>query len=136
ERLVEEQDVGLDHQAPRQRGALALAAGQLARPATGEVDQLQLLHDGIGPGPPLLARKALDVQAVLDVLAYRHVGKEREILEDRRGRASLGRQVVDALAADQDVAGRRLLEAGDHAQRRGLAAAGRPEERDELALLD
>jgi hypothetical protein len=29
-----------------------------------------------------------------------------------------------------------LLEAGDQAQRRGLAAAGRAEQREELALLD
>ena len=37
-------------------------------------------------------------------------------------------------ATDQDLALVGLLEAGDHAQRGGLAAAGRTEQREELAL--
>ena len=39
-------------------------------------------------------------------------------------------------AADQDLARARHLEAGDHAQGRGLAAARGPEQRHELAGLD
>ena len=39
------------------------------------------------------------------------------------------------VAADQDVAIRRLLKAGDHAQQRRLAAARRPQQDEELALL-
>ena len=45
-------------------------------------------------------------------------------------------EVVDHLAVDADFAGGRVLEAGDHAQRRGLAAAGRADKDDELAVLD
>src|SRR4029079_14454470 len=37
---------------------------------------------------------------------------------------------------DQNSPGVRLLEAGDHAQRRGLAAARRAQQREELAGLD
>jgi hypothetical protein len=37
---------------------------------------------------------------------------------------------------EQHLARRRLLEAGDHLQRRGLAAPRRAEHREELALLD
>jgi hypothetical protein len=44
--------------------------------------------------------------------------------------------MVDALAADLDVAGCRLHEARDHPQRRRLAAARRAEQDDELALGD
>ena len=62
------------------------------------------------------------------------MGKERIVLEDHRGRTPLGRHVVDLLAANEDVAGGDGLESGDHAQRRGLAAAGRTQEGDELAL--
>ena len=47
-----------------------------------------------------------------------------------------GLESRDVLAADDDAAGGRLLEAGDHAQHRRLAAARRPEEGDELAALD
>jgi hypothetical protein len=39
-------------------------------------------------------------------------------------------------AVEQDLAAGRLLEAGDHPQGGGLAAAGRPQQREELALGD
>ena len=45
-------------------------------------------------------------------------------------------QVVDHFPVDTDFTGARVLETGDHAQRRGLAAAGRSDEDDELAVLD
>ena len=45
-------------------------------------------------------------------------------------------EIVDDASVDADLARGRILEAGDHAQRRGLAAAGRPDEDDELAVLD
>src|SRR6476620_10427019 len=40
------------------------------------------------------------------------------------------------VAADRDHAAGRLLESRDAAQRRGLAAAGRPEQHDDLARRD
>src|SRR5262249_61870481 len=43
---------------------------------------------------------------------------------------------VDALVADEDLAGRRPDEAADQVQRRRLSAAGRPEQTEELALGD
>ena len=46
------------------------------------------------------------------------------------------RQVVDQLAADLNDAAADLLEPGDHAQRRRLAAAGRADQRDEFAVGD
>ncbi len=42
----------------------------------------------------------------------------------------------DVLALDEDPPRGRPVEAGDQAQRCGLAAPGRAEERDELAALD
>ena len=42
----------------------------------------------------------------------------------------------DVLVADQDAAGARVLEAGDQAQRRGLAAAARAEQGDQRPRLD
>jgi hypothetical protein len=49
---------------------------------------------------------------------------------------SFGLDVVDDLAVDGDGAARDLLEARQHAQERGLAAARRPDQDDELAVLD
>ncbi len=48
----------------------------------------------------------------------------------------LGGSVVMSAAFDEDGAGGRALEAGDHAQDRGLAAAGGAEQGDELALVE
>ena len=45
-----------------------------------------------------------------------------------------GGTCVDRLAVDQHIAGGRVLQAGDDAQQRGLAAARRPDEDDELAV--
>src|SRR5271163_5056361 len=45
------------------------------------------------------------------------------------------RQVGDVLIGNEDFSFRHFLEAADHAQRRRLAAAGRPEHGDELAVL-
>ena len=47
-----------------------------------------------------------------------------------------GSDALHVLARDADVALVGLLEPGEHAQRRGLAAPARAEQREELAGLD
>src|SRR5258708_39877297 len=42
----------------------------------------------------------------------------------------------EVAAADEDLAGAGRLQPGDHAQGRGLAAARRPQQGEELAILD
>jgi hypothetical protein len=64
------------------------------------------------------------------------VREQRVGLEHHRDVAIGGRQVRDISAADQDRPRGRHFEPGDHAQRRGLAAARRAEQRDQLARLD
>ena len=49
---------------------------------------------------------------------------------------SRGLEVVHHPAVDLDGAGGDRFEPGDHAQKRGLAAAGRPDDDDELAVGD
>ncbi len=85
---------------------------------------------GIGLG------HAGDLEAEGDVLRHGQVGEQRIGLEHHADVALVGLQPRDVLAADDDGAGGRLLEAGDHAQHGGLAAAGRAEEGDELAGAD
>ena len=83
-----------------------------------------------------------------------HLEREREVLEDRHvrpdgvgleddpevallgGDGNLARHVDESVVADGDPPGLGMLEAGDRHQRRRLAAAARPEQREELALLD
>jgi hypothetical protein len=65
-----------------------------------------------------------------------HVREERIGLEHHRDIALVGRQHRHILAADQDAAGRGVLETGKHAQRRRLAAAGGAEQGHQRAGLD
>ena len=79
-----------------------------------------------------LAHFQPEAQVVADV----HVRIEGVILEDHGDVAVLGLDVVDQPVADEDLAGCHRLEAGDHSQRRGLAAAGRPHQHGELPVVD
>ena len=45
-------------------------------------------------------------------------------------------KIVHDASVDADIPGGRILEAGNHAQSGRLAAAGRPDEDDELAVFD
>src|SRR5262245_20661527 len=94
-------------------------------------------------GELALDRVAIDLaqlESVGDVLGDRHVRPQRVALEDHRHVAPLGGQRArrrgDDPVAYPDLAGGRLDEARDQAQRRSLAAAGRPEQAYEAAVLD
>ena len=56
---------------------------------------------------------------------------------EHHGELALGRRLVgDVAAVDDDLAAAGVLEAGDQPQQRGLAAARRADEDDELAVVD
>ena len=62
--------------------------------------------------------------------------EQRILLEHRVHRALVGRHTGDILALEQNFAGIRLQKACDQAQGRGLAAAGRTQQRNELFVMD
>ena len=136
QRLVEEEQARLAHDGARERAALLLAAGQLARCAREKVADADLrrgvrdsLLDGVRSGADHAQRKA-------DVLRHRHVRVERVALEHHRDVALprlLGGHVH---AVDHDLAGAHLLETGKDAQRGGLARPGRSQQDEELAGRD
>ena len=64
------------------------------------------------------------------------VREQRVALEDGVDVAALGRDGREVGAVEQDLARGRALEAGDQPQRRRLAAARRPQQREELARPD
>jgi hypothetical protein len=66
---------------------------------------------------------------------HRHVRVEGVGLEHHRHVALVRRQIGDVRPVEQ-ARGRRLLEPGDHPQRRRLAAAGGAEQHHELAMRD
>ena len=85
-----------------------------------------LVRDPVLLGPP-------DPQPVADVAGDVQVREQREALEDHPDVAGVGRPVGDVVVVEEDPALGRMLESGDHPEHRGLAAPGRPEERDQLA---
>src|SRR4029453_19267543 len=61
---------------------------------------------------------------------------QRLVLEPHAAAARVRRERVDAAVAEPDLAAVRGVEAGDQAQERRLAAPGRPQQREELAVAD
>ena len=129
ERLVEQQHRRLEDERARERDALLLAAGELARQALVHRHQADRRHRRAGPLARQRAGDAGDAQAVGDVGEHVHVRKERVALEHHADVALGRRQIGDVAAGDDDPAAGRRLEPGDHPQRRRLAAAARAEQR-------
>ena len=136
ERLVEQEDLGAHDQRAGEGHALALAAGELVRAAGAEAGQR---HHGQRVGDAAIEGRAVEVllaQAVADIFRHAEVGEDRVGLEDHVGRALVGRDPGHGFAGDGNRAFAGLIEAGEHAQERGLAAAGRAQQREELAGAD
>src|SRR6185295_4232874 len=121
---------------PGEGHALLLAAGHLPGAALAvalEANECERLGD------PTLLVSLLDLalpQPITDVLGDIHVREQRVVLEDRVHVALVRRDARDGLAGEQDLAFGRLLETGDHPQRRRLAAARWAEQRIERATRD
>ena len=127
---------GLTHDGAAHGDALTLATRERLRLAAEvrlEVEQLRGLEHARGA---LLLVDAGDLEREAHVLGDGHVRVQRVVLEDHRDVAVLRRDVGDVAVADEDVALVDLFEAGEHAQRRGLAAAGGADEDEELAVGD
>jgi hypothetical protein len=79
-------------------------------------------------------RHFFDLQAVSHVVEHAHVRVQRVVLE-HHGNVALGRfQRVDHARTDGNVATRNVFQPCHHAQQRGLAAARRTDDDDELAI--
>ena len=136
ERLVEQEQLRLLDQAPRQRHPLPLPARELVRLAVGELRELhQLQHLG-DLRRRLVAPHPVAQQPVGDVLLDRHVREQRVGLEHHVGRPLVGRQPGHVLPVDLDAPEGRRLEAREHPEQRRLAAARAAEQAEQLALPD
>jgi hypothetical protein len=78
----------------------------------------------------------LDAQAEGDVLEHRHVAEQRVVLEHEAHLPLAHVHVGGVLAREQDAARVGRLQARDDAQQRGLAAARRAQQREQLARAD
>ncbi len=123
ERLVEQQYGRLDDERPGEGDALLLAARKLAGLALATILQLDKLEHVGHPAPDLVLRHLALTQAEADVVRHAHMREERVVLEHHRRIALVRRATAHRLALEVDLAAVRVLEAADHAERRGLSAA-------------
>ncbi len=139
-RLIEDEQFGLADDRPRDGHALLLAARELDRHdvrAMGQADDLELAaRPDDRPRPGLM----LEDQGYGDVLGRGQAREQVEVLEhetdgaEAEGRKAVSVQGPDILARDGDLAGVRPQDAREHAQQRGLAAPGRADDVQHLAV--
>ncbi len=136
EGLIEHEDLRMLDDGAADGDALALAAGELRGQPFQQRFQFQ--HPGNFREPPrdLGARDPRVEESKRNVLANRHVRVERIALKDHRYAALSGWQVLHSPSVDLDRSGVDGLEPRDHAQQRGLAAARRTQNHQELVRGD
>ena len=137
QRLVEQQHPRPLGKRARERDALALAAGKLVRalraPKPSSLTSASISRD---PRLDLGLRHSVLLEPEGDVALDRQVREQRIALEHHVDRPPVRRHAGDILPVQQDAALARLLEAREHPQQRGLAAARGPEQREEFAFED
>ena len=136
QRLVQQEDGRVTDHCAAQSNTLALAAGQSLRLTVEQMLDLQDLGSLVDAAVDLILRGLAQLQTECDVLVNGHVGVQSVALEHHGDIAILRRDVVDQTAADVHLALGDLLQAGDHAQGSGLAAARGADEDDEFLILD
>ena len=136
QRLVHQEEPGVEYQGAGQSHPLLLPAGKLPRQAITEPCEVH--HVERAPHLSLDRRFRLPahLEGEGDVVEHRHVREERVVLKDDADVPVLGRHARDGAAVHRDLAGRGRREAGHHHQRRRLARATRAEEREELPTPD
>jgi len=136
ERLVEEEHIRVAHHRPGQGHPLPLTAGELPGLALQQPVDAEHLCRPLHLAGDAVPGCALRLEREGDVLCHREMRVERVALEDHRDLPGARREIVDQPPADQDVAGGLGLQSGDHPEQRGLSTTRRPEEHQELALVD
>ena len=134
--LVHQEHLRAAHDRAAHRHPLALSAGQILGLAVQiglEVEHLcDVAHAVADRGPWGPA----DLQRERQILRDGHVRVQRVVLEDHRDVAVLRIGVGDVVFADVDPPGIDRLQPGHHPQRRRLAAARRPHQDQEFAIVD
>ena len=126
-RLVEEEDARLDCERPREGHPLALPAGKLRGKPRPEAFELDESEEAVHAVTDFLfgwtKSAGAGFEAKGDVLAHRHVGKERVMLEDESRATLVGGQRGHVLSMKDDLAVGMIgeVQARDDAQEGRLA---------------
>ena len=115
---------------------MALTTGKLARFALQQRFQFKGARCRFDLAGDFFFVRPRQVEREGHVLAHRHVRIQRVGLEDH-GQVTLGRaEIGDVTAIEFDFPAADFLQSRNQAQQRGLAAAGRADENDELPVAD
>src|SRR5690606_23610932 len=136
QRLIEQQHLRPLGKRARQRHPLALPARKLVWLALGKFLQLHQLQHALDALRNGRLRHPFLLQPEGDVLLHRHVRKQRVGLEHHVYGSAIGRHGLQVLSLKHDASRRGSFEAAQHPQQRGLATARRPEQHEELTLID
>ena len=135
-RFIEQQHGRMRHKGTSDRDALFLSSREFVRIALAEPREP---HVGERLGylrADLSCWRLRHLERKGDVAFDRHVREQCVALEHRAHGTLFGRPPRQVLAIEEDAAAVRQVEAGDHPQESRLAAAGGPEQREELSGLD
>ena len=136
QRFVHQEHLGVPDHGAADGHALALAAGQGAGfpgQVFGDAQNLRRVGDAF---VDLILGHLLQPQAESDVVVYRHMRIQGVVLENHGDIPVLGLQVIDDLTIDFQRAFGDVLQAGDHPQSGGLAAAGRSDKDHKFLVFD
>src|SRR3954452_6611290 len=131
ERLIHQQNLRVDRQRPRNADALLHAAGELIGTAIARIlqaHQIEIASRRFAQHP---AAHPLHFQPERHVLKRGEPRQQRRMLEHH---AAVVPTAGDHVSIDRHAAAACRLEAHRDAQRRGLAAAGGADQRDDLAV--
>src|SRR5215217_3637320 len=135
-RLVHEERLGLADDGPTEGHPLPLATRErLGLPIEKTLDG-EYPRGLIDAAVDLILVHLPQLEGEAHVLAHVHVRVEGVVLEDHRYVPLARRKVVDDLIPYKHFAAAYVLEAGDHAQGRGLPTTGRTDEDHELPVRD
>ena len=130
------QDLGIVHERLREPDPLPVALGELRAVPVRHVCHSRAVHDARDTRLSLPARQALDPRDEGQVLANRHFGIERRRLREIAGAPlRLEGLIGDVVPRYDRLALRGRHVAGQHAHRRRLTSAVRPEEAEDLPTL-
>ncbi len=133
EGLVEEEDGWLVDQRAGERDALLHTAGKLGGMRGGKALQAHERDERLGALRDLLDRRVADLERQGDVCGDRAPRHQVGALEDE---ANVTAWLGQLFGAELHAARDRAQEAGQQAQERALATAGRADDGEELPLLD
>jgi hypothetical protein len=139
ERFVHQHDRRVGRQGARQAHALLLAAGELAWVARAVgARQAHQLEQRVDPRVDARLRPAEQTRHHRDVLLDPHMREQPGLLDRIPDPAAQlgGLQPTRVHTVDQDAPAGRLVEAVDHFEQRGFAAAGWPKQHHKRAILD